>query len=43
MFPEDFPDLDAAWARRTEYYEQVGQIPYVHVLRLGGSPVPVLD
>ena len=39
--PEDYPDVDAAWGRRTEYLEQTGQMPYVHTLYLGGSEYPV--
>ncbi len=41
--PEDFPNLDTAWARRCEHFEKTGEAPYVHTLRLGGPEVPVLD
>jgi hypothetical protein len=40
--PEDFPDVDSAWARRGEYLEATGQKPYVHTLYLGGPEVPDL-
>jgi hypothetical protein len=43
MLPEDYPDVDSAWARRGEYYEQTGQMPYVHTLYLGGPQVPVMQ
>ncbi len=39
--PEDFPDVDSAWARRGEYLEATGQMPYVHTLHLGGPEYPV--
>ena len=39
--PEDYPDVDSAWARRCEYIKQTGQMPYVHTLRLGGPEYPV--
>ena len=39
--PEDFPTVDAAWARRCEYHEATGLMPYVHTLHLGGPEFPV--
>jgi hypothetical protein len=39
--PEDFSDVDSAWARKTEYEKEFGTPPYVHTLRLGGPEVPV--
>lgn len=39
--PEDYPDVDSAWKRRSEYIEQTGGLPYVHPLRLGGPEYPV--
>jgi len=39
--PEDFPTVAAAWARRNEYLEATGKIPYVHTLYLGGPERPV--
>jgi len=41
--PEDYPDVDSAWARKCEYEEATGTPPYVHTLRLGGPEVPVWD
>jgi hypothetical protein len=38
--PEDFPNVETAWARRCEYMEQTGQMPYVHSLREGGPEFP---
>jgi hypothetical protein len=38
--PEDYPDVDSAWARKTEYEEQFGAPPYVHTIRLGGPEFP---
>ena len=41
--PEDYPDVDSAWARRCQYMEQTGGPCYVHTLRLGGPEFPVFD
>jgi hypothetical protein len=39
--PEDYPDVDLAWARRCDYMEQTGGHCYVHTLYLGGPEAPV--
>ena len=41
--PEDFPDVETAWARREEYIKQTGQMPYVHSWREGGPEFPIFD
>lgn len=41
--PEDFPDVESAWARRGKYAEATGQVPYVHPLREGEPEFPVFD
>ena len=40
--PEDYPDVDSAWARKEEYERDYsGPPPYVHTIRLGGPEFPV--
>lgn len=41
--PEDYPDLDSAWERRTRYMEETKNFAYVHTLRLGGPEYPVFE
>jgi hypothetical protein len=43
MLPEDFSDVDSAWARKEEYEQEFGIPPYVHTIRLGGPEFPVLE